>query len=492
MKIYIKNHTFHYEIENLTRVFFPNSKINVIKEEPFDFEKPYILTSLTKLNKDKVRAEVAVEFDNFTKTDFYDISKTEADFEADCERKMAILMFNLLKEYTGLLPPWGILTGVRPIKLFRRLNEEHGIESAKKYFTEKLLVTEEKTKLAALTEKNESDILKLSRDNSYSLYISIPFCPSRCSYCSFVSQSVEKAKKLMEPYVELLCRELECTAAIARSLGLKLETVYIGGGTPTTLSADQIKKLIYTLNNNFPMEECREFTVEAGRPDTITKEKLQAIHSGGANRISINPQTLNDEILEAIGRRHTARQTIQAFNLARSVGLDHINMDLIAGLPKETFESFKVTLEKIIELKAESITIHTLSMKKSSYLTAQGMSLYKKDAETAAKMHSFAGEILAENEYNPYYLYRQSRMVGNLENIGYAKKGYSGLYNVFVMDETHTVLGCGAGAVTKLKKPGSAYLERIFNYKYPYEYIDRFDEMIKRKERIIPFYREFS
>lgn len=493
MKIYIINHNFHYEIENLTRVFFPNEKLELIKADSInEFEYPCIIT---RIDDDKNGKTVFVEINLDNKTESCSTlvkpENSTEDYTADQEREMAICLYKLLTAYTGMTPPWGILTGVRPIKLFRKLTDQYGLEYTKNYFKGSLLVTDEKISLAEETEKNEQAILSLSTNNSYSLYVSIPFCPSRCSYCSFVSQSVEKAKKLIEPYVDLLCKELEHTAKIASDLNLKLETVYIGGGTPTTLNAQQLEKLISVINRNFPMEQCKEFTVEAGRPDTVTEDKLRALINGGVNRISINPQTMNDDILVEIGRKHTAQQTIDAFNMARKIGFEHINMDLIVGLPNEDFESFKNTLEIITGLDPESITVHTLSMKRSAYLTAQGMQLLKHDAQQASKMHTYCRQLLSDKALRPYYLYRQSRMVGNLENIGYAKKGFDGLYNVYVMDETHTILGCGAGAVTKLKDPATGVLQRIFNYKYPYEYNNSFEEMLKRKDGINEFYKEY-
>lgn len=493
MKIYIINNTFHYEMENLTRVFFPNEKIEIIRADLSDktiFEAPAVKTLITNKENDKL-IEVEVIFDNYQNQASQKVAyiENDEDYKNEQERVMAVCLYKLLADYTKINPPWGILTGVRPIKLFRRLSEKFGTEYTKKYFKEKFLVTDEKIALAEETEKNELPIIKMSSKNSYSLYISIPFCPSRCSYCSFISQATLKAKKLIEPYVDLLCKEIEYTASIIKGQNLKLETVYIGGGTPTTLNTEQMDKLLKTINTSFPMEQCKEFTVEAGRPDTITEDKLKVIFANGADRISINPQTMNDKVLEAIGRKHTAQQTIDAFNLARKVGFNHINMDLIVGLPEDTFESFKNTLDIITGLNPESITVHTLSMKRSSNLTIQGVQIIKKDAETAAQMHSYCKNLLAEKGFRPYYLYRQSRMVGNLENIGYAKKGNDGLYNVYIMDETHSILGCGAGAVTKLKNQEEGKLNRVFNYKYPDWYVNDFQEMIKRKNEIKLFYK---
>lgn len=493
MKIYIENHSFHYEIENLVRVFFPNEKLEVIKDHPDEIcQEPCILTRLADAEAGCTTVYVAVAIDGNKKEASQKVFDTCSETEDECERVMAVLLYEILSEQTKVYPPWGILTGVRPVKLLRALTDAHGSRYAQDYFIKKLLVSPAKAQLAAETERVEREILTLSKKHSFSLYISVPFCPSRCSYCSFVSQSVEKAAKLIEPYTQLLCREIAETGRLANRLGLVLETVYIGGGTPTTLSAGQLSRIMEAIHTSFDMQTCREFTVEAGRPDTITYQKLLAIRDGGAERISINPQSLNDKILAQIGRRHTAKQTLEAFSLARQAGFGHINTDLIAGLPTESVQSFQHTLDTLLSLSPESITVHTLAMKKSSRLTEEGMRLYREDAATAADMHALCALSLPKHGYQPYYLYRQSRMVGNLENVGWSQKGHEGLYNVFIMDETHTILGCGAGAVTKLKQPSGTYLERIFNYKYPYEYISHFEEMLKRKERLEPFYEHYA
>lgn len=474
MNLYVKNHNFWFELENLTRLFFPNEKINVFKT--FDsVEQPYIYTEVS----DKVKIEVSIN--NFQKSLVSD--KTD-----DNELTSAQLLYKLLCQYSGYTQPWGVLTGVRPVKLFRRLCEELGEEGARNKFLNEFYVSPEKLELAEMTEKNEKKILNLSRSESFSLYVGIPFCPSRCSYCSFVMSSVERAKKLIEPYTELLCEEIKATAQIASDLGLRLETVYFGGGTPTTLNAEQLNKVLKTVRNSFDMSTCREFTVEAGRPDTIDKERLCALKENKVDRISINPQTINDNVLREIGRKHTAEQFFNAFELARKCGFDNINTDLIAGLPTDTLESFVNSLDSIRALSPECVTIHTLCMKRASTLTNIGTTLNREDAETAGKMLEYTQKSLTLDEYIPYYMYRQSRMVGNLENVGWSKKGFESLYNVYVMDETHTILACGSGGVTKLKNNETDYLERIFNFKYPYEYVDRFNELIERKSSIMRFY----
>ena len=471
MNLYVKNHNFHFELENLTRLFFPNEKITVIRDfsEP---QPPYIYTEVS----DKIT--ISVNIGSFNKSETA-VKKLTDD---DNELVSAQLLYKLLCDFTGLTQPWGILTGVRPVKLLRRLAEESSEEQAVKKFEKDFFVSNEKIALSRETEHNERKILELSKPESFSLYVGIPFCPSRCSYCSFVMASIERAEKLIEPYTKLLCEEIKQTAEIANKLGLRLETVYFGGGTPTTLSAEQLDTVLRTVNNSFDMSTCREFTVEAGRPDTIDIAKLFALKENKVDRISINPQTVNDEVLKTIGRKHTAQQFFDAFELARKCGFDNINTDLIAGLPTDTPESFKDSLDSIVRLNAECITVHTLCMKRASRLTTEGVTLDLQQARDAREMLAYTQNILGQNEYIPYYMYRQSRMVGNLENVGWSKKGFESLYNVYVMDETHTIL------VTKLKRNNPDYLERIFNFKYPYEYIDRFDELIQRKSGIMQFY----
>lgn len=478
MNLYI-NHPFHYELENLTRLFYPNEKISVIKDSE-NFSEPYIKA----FRNDKLYVEVKVG-------SFFDGANASVVDDTEDERMLCEMLYKILCNLTSVTPPWGMITGVRPVKFYRHLKETTGEGEADEYFLKKLFVSDEKLRLSKTTEKIEKRIIDLSTEKSFSLYISIPFCPSRCHYCSFVQSSIERSKHLVEPYVDLLCDELRRTAQIASDLNLRLETVYMGGGTPTSLSAEQLNRILSVVNECFDMSLCREFTVEAGRPDTITSDKLYSLKENNVERISINPQTLNNSVLEAVGRRHTAEQTIEAYELARRIGFKSINTDLIAGLPTDTVGSFRNTLDKIISLNPECITVHTLSIKRSADLTQNGTSINRDDAVNTAKMLSYANEKLFGYEYFPYYLYRQSRMVGNLENTGWSKKGFESLYNIYVMDETHTILGCGAGAVTKLKRFNTTYLERIFNFKYPYEYIDRFNELLDRKQKIYTFYAKY-
>ncbi|MEE1247443.1 MAG: radical SAM protein, partial [Acutalibacteraceae bacterium] len=316
MILRVVDHQFHYEMENLCRVFYPHETIRVIREDNGETDKITVTTELCG----EYLVKVSVDIDG----EIGEREKPVADFD-DCEREMAILLFTLLSEKTGYTPKWGILTGVRPSKLMNTLISEFGGEGAKNYFKDKLLVSESKTELAYSVAKAEEKIMSLSDGKSFSLYVSIPFCPTRCNYCSFVSHSIAQAKKLLPEYVENLCREIKMTAEIANELGLRLESIYWGGGTPTTLSAQDIERICAEINADFDLSDIREYTIEAGRPDTVTPEKLSVIKSAGVGRISINPQTFNDDVLKAIGRRHTVDDFVRVFNEARNAGFDNIN-----------------------------------------------------------------------------------------------------------------------------------------------------------------------
>ena len=488
MKLCNIGHEFDYEMEKLIRLFLPFEKIEVLHTEEDDDN--CAVCSVYK-NGDDIIASVRLQLEDAKASSSAIVDKSIADTKKETQHELGRQLFYCFEKLTGYRPNWGILTGVRPAKLFLRYCNDFGEEYAEKFFKNKFLVNDSKLSLCKSAVKGEEGIIALSKDNSFSLYISIPFCPTRCSYCSFVSHSVEKASDIIPQYVELLCDELKETATIAKRLNLHLETVYMGGGTPTTLSAEQLNRVLGTVIENFDMSTVREFTVEAGRPDTIDQDKLLALKQNGVTRISINPQTMNDDVLQVIGRRHTAKDTVNAFKLARELGFDNINMDLIAGLPTDTFESFKSTMDIILKLDPESVTVHALSMKRASTLNTTGQYSEIKAGSEAQKMVDYSREILRENGILPYYMYRQSKTVGNLENVGYSKCGYEGLYNVYIMDETHTILACGASAVTKLKDRSQKNIKRIFNFKYPYEYINGFNELILRKTEIGEFYDKY-
>ncbi len=477
MKLLVINHKFHYEMEKLVRIFMPDEKIQVVYEECDDYN---LLTSVT----DEIL--VTINFDDFQKT----LTSPLCD---DNEMQMGRMVYSLFGEYTEFYPKWGVLTGVRPSKLLINTEKVMGREKTEEYFRNDLLVSDEKFNLARTVADCEEKIIATSQPKSMSLYISIPFCPSRCSYCSFVSHSVEndKARNLLPQYVSLLEKEIAETGEISKKIGVELESVYIGGGTPTTLSAEQLKIVIGAIKNNFDLSTCREFTVEAGRPDTITEEKLLVLKNSPVDRISINPQTFNDSVLEAVGRRHNAQDTIRIFKLAREMSFDNINMDLIAGLPTDTLDGFKHSLDTAISLDPENITVHTLAVKRASGIGQTSPKIAVENATLASQMLDYAYDKLTD-KYHPYYMYRQSKSAGSLENVGWAKEGTECIYNIFMMEECHTILSCGGGAVTKLKAPNGDEIERIFNFKYPFEYISGYEELRNRKKRITEFYDTYS
>ena len=472
MTLIFANHRFQYEIERLFRAFFPPIKIS-LSTDINDAEGEYCLTHRS-FDGDGAVLSVRLCADG------KDISREERipvdTPEKEQERVMSVLLYKVLSEYTGAEIPWGILTGVRPVKVLSKLSESEA--------EEKLLVKPEKLSLAKTIDRIQQPMIAAIPKNSYSLYVSIPFCPTRCSYCSFVSHSVDKAAARMDEYVACLIEEMKQTADVAKKLNLQLDTIYFGGGTPTTLSVEQLKRLFSALDM-FDRSNVREFTVEAGRPDTITREKLLAIKEAGADRISVNPQTMRDSVLEAIGRRHTSAQTEQAYAIAREVGFGCINMDLIAGLPTDDVEGFRYSLDKVIGLQPENITVHSLSLKRAATL------FHEQDRKTmggAAQMIDYTHQQLQGAGYLPYYLYRQKNTADNQENTGYAKQGTESLYNMYIMEELQTILAVGAGASTKLVDIDRGRIHRLCNHKFPYEYLDRFDDIKSKNTEIFDFF----
>ena len=491
MHLYLRGNDFHFELENVCRLFLPLEKIITHREETPDAYEGLTVECTVTDDPEEATLSCRVRLDGFDETARSSVGTASDTRRDDCELELCTLLYHLFVKLLGFTHGWGLITGVRPVKLLRRLTREMGEEAALGYFRDKLLVGDEKRALCRTTLQAEDKLLSLSRPDSFSLYVSIPFCPTRCDYCSFVSQTVVQAKKLIPTYVEQLCREIAYTGEIARRLGLRLETVYFGGGTPTTLSAEQLTALFRAVESSFDLSTVREYTVEAGRPDTVTPEKMAAIHAAGVGRVSINPQTLQPAVLTGIGRKHTVEQFYDAFEMARRAGFVNINTDLIAGLPGDTYDGFADTMDKILALAPESVTVHTLSMKRASNIMLQHRPDFGVE-DDAVRMVRHSAAALPAAGYAPYYLYRQSRTVGNQENVGWAKPGCEGLYNVYIMDETHTILGCGAGAVSKLKQPGTDYLERIFNYKFPYEYNSGLDEMLARKDGVPIFYEKYG
>lgn len=482
MVIEIKNHSYSYDIENIAEIFFPYEKIKMIESGSAPEDNIRVVTEISG----NTATVDAVVYDKHLKDNA--IIKEESDGKSE----LSVLFYSVFSHLLGIEYPWGILYGVRPARFMHSLTDRFGADTARSIFKNQYLVTDEKIDLTAAVMESENKIIALSKPESFSLYVSIPFCPTRCSYCSFVSHSIENTHRLIDDYVKLLIDEIKETARYATDLGLRLESIYFGGGTPTTLSAEQLTLLFNTIADSFDLSTVREYTVEAGRPDTITTDKLLALKNAGVTRISINPQTFNDDVREYIGRHHTTKQTLDALETARSVGFDNINMDFIAGLPTESEQSFCNSIDKAIALGVPSITVHTLSLKTGAYMATRDRAFDLTDKILAKKMVDYAGKALYAAGYKPYYMYRQGKSLGNLENVGWCKEGADCLYNVFMMDETHSVFAVGAGAVIKLKNCSTGKIERIYNYKYPYEYIDRFDEILKRKKKIKEFYSNYK
>ncbi|MEG2054433.1 MAG: coproporphyrinogen dehydrogenase HemZ, partial [Oscillospiraceae bacterium] len=369
------------------------------------------------------------------------------------------LVYDTLKNFTGANPPWGLLTGVRPVRLIHDMWAKGMTDDeVKTKFKTDFCTSDEKYNLAMETAQVQKEFLKNVAKNDYSLYVAIPFCPSRCSYCSFVSRTTESSKALIQPYVEKLCLEIIDIKNIAEKCKLHLKTIYIGGGTPTSLNEEQLEMLMKTIKDCFDLSKVEEYTVEAGRPDCTNKAKLEIIKKYGATRLSINPQTFNDEVLKGIARRHTAQDIVDCYHMARQCGHSNINMDLIAGLPNESVESFENSLQTAISLKPENITVHTLTLKRASNLVIDSA----KDAYADVSEMLLKQNLLAKSGYLPYYLYRQKNTLQNLENTGFCLKGFEGRYNIYIMEEVHTIISAGAGGVTKLCDKKTGRIDRVF------------------------------
>ena len=389
----------------------------------------------------------------------------------------------------GQEPPWGALTGVRPVKLPTRCMLAGGTpEQAQAELEEEYRVSPLRAKLAVDCAQASLAVDREVREDQVSLYIGIPFCPTRCAYCSFVSADVGRTLKLVEPYLEAVLEEVEYTGRVLRESGLSIHSLYVGGGTPTTLSAGQLERLFSSARAHLPLETCVEYTVEAGRPDTITREKLEVLRDQGVERISINPQTLEDEGLAAIGRKHSARDILDAYALAREVGFDSVNMDLIAGLPRDSFEGFRRSLEGVLALRPENVTVHTLALKKGSRLMEEGGAL--PSGEETARMLDFSRDTLREAGFLTYYLYRQKYMSGSLENVGWWLPGKESVYNIIMMEELQTVVSIGGGGVTKLVDRKNGRIVRLPNPKYPHDYLSSRDKILAQKDEIAAFYRD--
>lgn len=471
-EIYLAGLPSGYELEHLARVFFPGAAVAGRYPAGKDGVLVYARAGRFRLVAGlRQGGQVAL--------------KTARLPEGEAPKTaLARLLYALLRQETGLVPPWGMLTGVRPVRLLRNSLAAGGEAGAKQRLLGDYDVSPGRYALARRVTEAQAPALAENRAGDYSLYVSIPFCPSRCSYCSFVSQAIEKEAGLLEEYLQKLEEELALTAAMVKRMGLRLRTVYMGGGTPTVLSAGQMERLLACLQRGFAPEASGEYTVEAGRPDCTSYEKLQVMKAYGVGRISVNPQSMNPAVLAAIGRRHGPGEVRRCFEDARRAGFGCINMDVIAGLPGDDPASFAESLRELIEMAPENLTVHTLTLKRGSRLLAEE----GRAGEEAAAMLDRAYPALQAAGYHPYYLYRQKNTQQNLENTGWTKKDYEGRYNIYIMEEVQTIISVGAGGVTKLVAGQGAQMKRVFNDKYPLEYLRNFPKVVQRKQETEELY----
>ena len=485
MKVQLIGHDEKYALEQSLLTLFPGEK-PVYGEVDEASDVHWARVTLTE-DEETVQVTTELGMDGKSAAHSYSYPLSGTDYEKEGQRRHAvgISFFGAAKDLLGISPAWGSLTGVRPAKVALSLIREGGKAKAEKELQELYCVTPARARLAI--EAADAGIRAAAElePNDISLYVGIPFCPTRCAYCSFVAQSVEKSFSLVEPYLEALFDEVTAAGQLVRDLGLNVKSFYMGGGTPTTLTADQMDRLLTKLEQNFDFGNLAELTIEAGRPDTIDEEKLRVLRAHNTTRVSINPQTMEDNVLAAIGRRHTADDIRRAMEQVRAANFPHVNMDLIAGLPEDTPEGFARSLDEVISMGADNITVHTLSLKKGSRIMLEGSRI--PGADEVAQMLDYADPTLRKHGFAPYYLYRQKYMSGSFENVGWTKPGGTGLYNIYIMEELHSILSLGAGGSTKMV--GGGQIRRAFNAKYPREYIDRPE---KRRANLMDFARFYA
>ncbi len=478
--VQLNKRDFEYDIHSLIRSFYPGMDVPVYQEDephPEGWEK--------KLTVDYQSDRIRLRFLDSNETLLAE-KEQQIDYEADRKATKNVLksmLYEMLRDHTGQELPWGNLTGIRPTKIPMALleqgwkNTEIAEHMRKTYYT-----SNEKTALSIMIANRERHILKdVNYEDGYSLYVGIPFCPSICLYCSFSSSPLAVWKNKVDTYLDALCKEIEACARIYQNR--KLDTIYMGGGTPTTLEPYQMDRLLTKIEECFDRSYLKEFTVEAGRPDSITREKLEVLRAHDISRISINPQTMNQSTLDLIGRRHTVEQTVDAFHLARELGFDNINMDLIVGLPGEEYEQVEHTMKEVTALDPDSITVHSLAVKRAARLNMFKDQYKEMTFTNNQQIMEMTARYAYQAGHSPYYLYRQKNMAGNFENVGYAKPDSAGIYNILIMEEKQSILALGAGATSK--KVSGELIERTENVKDIKNYVERIDEMIERKRLLM-------
>ena len=463
MQIVTKGHQSEDAVRQVIQLFFSLSSEMSVCSTLVTENKVTVARASIKMGDNEVCGEATASINPENKREVSDLVKKS--------------VFIACRKISDMPTPWGISTGIRPAKTARMmLDQKASDEEIISYMQSELWTTEEKARLSLNVAKREKEILDKRLKNGISLYIGIPFCPTRCAYCSFISQAKKHNDKFVDQYVLALMREIEFCAELTEKYNLSVETVYFGGGTPTAISPENLNMLLEAVRKNFDLSNTKEYTVEAGRPDTFSLEMLDVLKNNAVGRISINPQTMNQKTLDRIGRKHTVEQTVEAFNMARKYDFS-INADLIAGLPEETPEDFNYTLDELLKLTPDAITVHTMYLKRAANLISE-FEKYRFTSEVSEMMR-IANEKMENEDYAPYYLYKQKNTLGNLENIGFCRNGHECLYNIYIMEEVHTVLAMGGGASTKMVCGDR--IERIFNPKEAADYINRIDEIIEKK-----------
>ena len=476
--VQLNKRDFEYDIHSLVKAFFPGEDVRIDYEELQEDARLKI-----SVFYGENRISIGINEPCGSCGALESVELPDGENRKEMKNELKRLLYRSLKQHTGQDLPWGNLTGIRPTKIPMALLEQGWTNSQiAKYMRDTYYISDEKTALAVMIANRERHLLKkINYENGYSLYVGIPFCPSICLYCSFSSSPLSVWKNRVDEYLDALCREIDEVSGTFS--GKELNTVYIGGGTPTTLEPEQIERLLSKLEERFDYSHLKEFTVEAGRPDSVTEAKLQVLLNHKISRISINPQTMNQRTLDLIGRHHTVEETIEAFRLARRMGFDNINMDLIVGLPGEGMEEVQHTMEEIRKLGPDSVTVHSLALKRAARLNLFKEEYQEISFQNSSEIMDMTARYCMEDGLAPYYLYRQKNMAGNFENVDYAKEGKAGLYNILIMEEVQSILALGAGASTKLVYDKER-IQRIENVKDIKHYIERIDEMIERKKKV--------
>ena len=489
MKLVLNGHDERYTVEQSLMNLFPGEL--PVYEPILPGDESWAVITLRE--EDGCRVTVELRHGGKTAAQACRAALSGTEFEQEGQRRHAIArcFFLAARAVTGVTPPWGMLTGVRPDKpVTWALADGKTPDEARAMLEEEYFVTPERAALALETGAAALTAARRLGPKDIDVYVGIPFCPTRCAYCSFVSQSVERSFSLVPPYVDALIHEIRSGGQMVREQGLRVRAFYMGGGTPTTLTAEQMDRVLTAFEDSFDLSACGEITVEAGRPDTITAEKLAVLKAHGVTRVSVNPQTMEDRVLRAIGRCHTAGDIAAAMELVAKYGFPHVNMDLIAGLPEDTPEGFRRSLDACLAFGTDNITVQTRALKKGSRILLEGLSI--PGPEAVAEMLDYAAPVLRSAGYGPYYLYRQKYMSGSFENIGWCRPGAECLYNIYIMSELCSILSFGAGGSTKMVEPGTNHIERVFNLKYPKEYTERPEKGLANQAAFAAFYNNLD